>query len=141
MDCRAWFLASLASLQLAQAARAVSSDAGERLYNAYCSACHQASGDGVPGLFPPLKANGAVNKRDPTHHIQTVLFGEQGARVGGVQYPNPMPPFAAQLSDQEVANIVNYERVAWGNTGAPVAESQVAAVRAAPPSHQSIRPP
>jgi cytochrome c oxidase cbb3-type subunit II len=103
---------------------------GKALFRADCAACHQASGQGIPGAFPALKGNRAVNKPDPTHHIQAVLFGEQGIRVGGVRYLTPMPPFGARLSDREVAAIVNFERGAWGNHGRPVSASQVAAVRA-----------
>lgn len=92
---------------------------GKALFRADCAACHQESGEGIPGAFPALKGNRAVNKPDPAHHIQAVLFGEQGMRVGGVRYSTPMPPFGARLSDRDVAAIVNFERAAWGNHGRP----------------------
>lgn len=104
---------------------------GKALFLADCAACHQAGGQGIPGAFPALKGNRAVNKPDPTHHIRAVLFGEQGIRVGGVRYSTAMPPFGAWLSDRDVATIVNFERGAWGNHGRPVSVSRVAAVRAA----------
>jgi cytochrome c oxidase cbb3-type subunit II len=40
-----------------------------------------------------------------------------------------MPPFAATLSDAEIADIIDYERSSWGNHGNPVAAAQVAAER------------
>ncbi len=103
---------------------------GRALYTANCSACHQASGEGLPGAFPPLKGSGVVNKDDATKHIHVVLVGMQGARAGGVLYASAMPPFAAALSDADIADIVDYERSSWGNHGKLVTAAQVAAERA-----------
>ena len=103
---------------------------GKALYETDCAACHQENGEGIRGAFPALKASRAVNKPDPTHHIQAVLFGEQGMSVGGVRYLTRMPPFGARLRDPDVAAIVNFERGAWGNHGRPVTVSEVARVRA-----------
>jgi cytochrome c oxidase cbb3-type subunit II len=96
------------------------------LYLARCSACHQIGGEGLSGVFPPLKDSAVVNKDDATKHIHVVLYGMQGARVGGVTYANVMPPFAGALSDKEIAAIINYERRSWGNHGQPVTTAQVA---------------
>jgi cytochrome c oxidase cbb3-type subunit II len=103
---------------------------GRTLFTANCSACHQASGEGLPGAFPPLKGSGVVNKDDATKHIHVVLDGMQGARAGGVVYESVMPPFAAVLSDADIADIIDYERSSWGNHGKPVTAAQVAAERA-----------
>jgi cytochrome c oxidase cbb3-type subunit 2 len=102
------------------------------LYIANCSACHQTNGEGLPGVFPPLKGSGVVNKDDAVKHIQVVLNGMQGARAGGVVYAATMPPFAGTLSDAEIAGIIDYERSSWGNHGTPVTAAQVAAERARP---------
>jgi len=103
---------------------------GAALFMANCSACHQATGEGIPGAFPPLKGNAAVDNPDPTLHIHTVLQGAHGVTIGGVEYTSVMPPFAGQLSDEDIANIVNYERSSWGNHAKPVTSTQVAALRA-----------
>jgi cytochrome c oxidase cbb3-type subunit 2 len=103
---------------------------GQMLFTANCAACHQGTGEGLPGAFPPLKGNAAVNDADATTHIRVVLHGLQGANVGGVVYSSPMPPFAETLDDADIANIINYERSAWGNHGAPVTTQQVAGERA-----------
>jgi len=103
---------------------------GAALFTANCAACHQASGEGVPGAFPALKDDAVVNKDDATKHIQVVLQGLHDAKVSGVLYASVMPPFAATLSDAEIADIIDYERSAWGNHGKPVAAAQVAAQRA-----------
>jgi mono/diheme cytochrome c family protein len=103
--------------------------AGLDSYLANCSACHQTSGAGIPGVFPPLKGSGIVNKKDAAKHIQVILYGMKGARSGGVTYAAAMPPFAGALSDEEIADIVNYERGSWGNQGTPVTATQVAVER------------
>jgi mono/diheme cytochrome c family protein len=105
-------------------------DNGRALYIAHCAACHQATGEGLPGVFPPLKGSSVVNKDDATKHIQVVLGGMQGGRAGGVVYAAPMPPFAGTLNDAEIAGIINFERKSWGNHGTPVAAAQVGAERA-----------
>ena len=103
---------------------------GQQLFMANCSACHQVSGEGLPGVFPSLKGDAVVNNPDPTQQIHSVVFGLQGATIAGVQYASPMPPFGSALSDQEVADLIDYERSAWANHGKPVTAADVAAVRA-----------
>lgn len=103
---------------------------GKALFEANCAACHQASGEGVPGAFPPLKGNAAVDNDDPTLHLRTVLHGASGVVIGGVKYSSVMPPFDGQLSDDDIANIANYERSSWGNHAKPVTPAEVAALRA-----------
>ena len=102
---------------------------GDELYISHCSACHQTNGEGLPGVFPPLKGSGVVNKDDAAKHIDIVLFGIQGGRAGGVVYTAAMPPFAGTLSDADIADIIDYERNSWGNHGKPVTAAQVAAGR------------
>ena len=105
---------------------------GAALYAANCSACHQAGGGGLPGAFPSLKDDAVVNKDDATKHIDVVLNGLHDARVSGVVYSSVMPPFAATLSDAEIADLIDYERSSWGNHGKPIVAAQVAAERAKP---------
>lgn len=103
---------------------------GKALFEANCAACHQASGEGVPGAFPPLKGNAAVASDDPGLHLRTVLHGASGVTIDGVKYASTMPPFAGQLSDADIADIANYERSSWGNHARPVTPAEVAALRA-----------
>ena len=123
-------LRSSASAQTppAQTSPTSAANRGKDLYISRCSACHQVNGEGLPDVFPPLKGSGVVNK-DDAKHIHVVLYGMQGGRAGGVVYAAAMPPFAATLSDAEIADIIDYERSSWGNHGKPVAAAQVAAER------------
>ena len=103
---------------------------GSALFTANCAACHQANGEGLPGAFPPLKGNAAVNDADPGVHIRAVIHGLQGTVIGGVTYSSPMPAFGATLGDADIADIINHERSSWGNHGPLVTDAQVAAERA-----------
>ena len=102
---------------------------GQQLFAANCAACHQTSGEGLPGAFPPLKGDTVVGNSDATEHIRVVLFGLQGKTINSVKYGSGMPPWA-QLSDQDIAAVIDYERGAWDNHGKPITASDVAAVRA-----------
>ncbi|MDZ7692015.1 MAG: cytochrome c [Balneolaceae bacterium] len=103
---------------------------GATLYRTSCASCHQGNGEGVTGAFPPLSEDPVVTAEDPTRHIETVLFGMQGKAIDGVEYSAAMPPFSEQLSDEEVAAIVNHERTSWGNDAPTVTDEQVQKVRA-----------
>ncbi|HEY3520347.1 MAG TPA: multicopper oxidase domain-containing protein [Rhodanobacteraceae bacterium] len=107
---------------------------GDSLYAANCSACHQATGTGLPGAFPPLKADPVVLNPDPSKQISTILHGLHGENVGGAVYQTPMPPFAGTLSDTDIADIVNHERSSWGNQGKPITADQVKAARSKGPA-------
>jgi len=106
---------------------------GAALYASTCSACHQATGTGLPGAFPPLKDDPVVLNPDPTEQIETILNGAHGRSIGGTTYPSAMPPFGAALNDADVADIINHERTSWGNQGKPVTADQVKAERSKKP--------
>lgn len=103
---------------------------GQQLFSANCSVCHQATGEGLPGAFPPLRGDAVVTDANSAKHIHTVLFGLEGATVGGVKYESAMPPFSTVLNDADIATIINYERSSWGNHGKFVTAQDVAAERA-----------
>jgi mono/diheme cytochrome c family protein len=91
---------------------------GANLYAANCSACHAATGAGVPGAFPPLAGDPVVNAANPKQQIVTILRGLRGVSIKGTAYASQMPPFA-QLSDNDIAAIIDHERTSWGNA-API---------------------
>ena len=102
---------------------------GAQIYGNHCASCHQLSGDGLPGVFPPLRGNPAVLADNPAEHIDAVLHGVSGKTIDGISYPAPMPPFGAHLTDREIAAVVNHERTEWGNGARTVSVDDVAARR------------
>nr|HMN22972.1 c-type cytochrome [Ignavibacteriaceae bacterium] len=105
-------------------------DAGAQLYNTNCASCHQQNGEGITKTFPPLKNSTAVNSDNPDTHIRTVLFGSKGKAIDGIVYPAEMPPQKDNLTDEEIASIINYERSSWGNNGKKVTVDEVKKIRA-----------
>lgn len=104
---------------------------GASVYDNNCVSCHQATGQGLPGVFPPLAGNPVVTDASPVTHIEVVLNGLQGKAIGGVNYATPMPPWADQLSDAQIAAVVNHERSSWGNHAPKVTAKDVARLRTA----------
>lgn len=102
---------------------------GGALYANLCAACHQSEGQGLPGVFPPLAHDPVVTDIDPSEHIRTVLHGKHGSTIAGVTYASAMPAFAGQLSDEEVAAVINHERTSFGNAAPTVTAEQVGALR------------
>ncbi len=107
-----------------QSASGAPSADGKALFNTDCAICHQTTGLGVKGAFPPLKGSSVVNDDDASLHIKIILEGYNSRPQYSV-----MPPFKDRLSDDEIAAIVNYERTSWGNTGKEVTVEEVSKVR------------
>ena len=102
----------------------------ENKYATVCAACHQATGLGVEGAFPPLAGSEWVTGR-PDVPIAIVLHGLQGPiTVKGKAYNSAMMAWANVLSDEDIAATLTYARSQWGNRAAPVTVAQVRAVRA-----------
>jgi mono/diheme cytochrome c family protein len=102
---------------------------GKQVYENKCAACHQLTGLGLPGVFPPLKDSAVVTAADPTEHIRTVLRGLSGKTINGVAYAAAMPAFADQLTDEELAAVLTHERTSWGHQAKPVKPDDVVARR------------
>jgi len=87
---------------------------GKAVFAAQCAACHQATGKGLPGVFPPLDGSEWV-QGDTRILANILLHGINGEiSVAGVTYSGAMPAFQ-QLSDAELAAVASYIRSAWSN--------------------------
>ncbi|MEH6560894.1 MAG: cytochrome c [Marinobacter sp.] len=99
---------------------------GKALFSAHCSSCHQATGQGIPGAFPPLTGSKWL-QADPNIPIAIVHDGLQGEiEVAGNTFQGMMPPLGGQLSDAEIAAVLTYARSEWGNTASEVSPEAVA---------------
>lgn len=100
---------------------------GKQIYETSCFACHQTTGQGLPGAFPPLAKSDFLNK-DKNRAISTVIHGLSGKiTVNGKEFDSVMP--AQVLSDEETANVLNYVYSAWGNSKKVVTPEEVKKVR------------
>ncbi len=86
-------------------------------YLSFCASCHGVQGRGVQGMIPALAGNGAVTTQGPQDMIRVVLGGLEAAH--GLA---PMPALGTAMSDQQVADAINYARTAWGNAAPGNAE-------------------
>ncbi len=101
---------------------------GKRIYN-NCVSCHQGSGEGVAGQYPPLNQSEWV-LGDDRILSRILLAGLNGPiEVRGQNYNAQMPAWK-QLSDRDIAAVLTYIRSAWDNKAPPVSEQTLASVRA-----------
>lgn len=105
---------------------------GKTVYDARCSTCHGAQGEGKPPNWPPLAGNQSIEMESAVNPIRMVLNGGYPPSTAGNPKPYGMPPFAGLLSDDEVAAVVTYIRTAWGNRGTAVSARDANRLRLAP---------
>ena len=111
---------------------------GHEIYfrEAHCATCHQANGQGLPNIFPPLAGSNWLDGNDE-RLIKITLHGLNGPiKVNGKDFgPDkgtpPMTRFNELLNDDEVAAVLTYVRNSWGNKGEVMKPEKVAEVRKA----------
>lgn len=110
---------------------------GKRQYELVCAACHQLTGLGIEGIYPPLAGSEWVTG-SPDRVIRVLLHGLKGPiTVHGKQYgAAAMPAFGRvpgggyNWNDDRIAAVLTYIRQSWGNAAEPITPEQVAAVAA-----------
>jgi mono/diheme cytochrome c family protein len=105
---------------------------GGAIYRAQCADCHGADGHGKPPAYPPLAQNHSIEMESAVNAIRMVLNGGYPPETTGNTRPYGMPPFAQVMSDDDIAAVVTYIRVSWGNRGQPVTPGEVNPLRQAP---------
>jgi len=114
----------------AQVAELSPADRGKKIFSANCATCHQASGLGVAGQYPPLVGSEYVT--GGTRRLGMILLkGLEGpVTVKGAQFGSAvMQPWEKTLTDAKIADVLTYIRQEWGNTAGPVAPEGIAALR------------
>ena len=119
--------AAVAFIQPANMAKSIAN--GKIVYSNNCMNCHMEDGKGLAGAFPPI-AKSDYLKRPSKDLIAVILKGQSGEiKVNGVVY-NGMMPAQDYLSDEEIADVLNYINNSWGNKNLkPILPSQVKLLR------------
>ena len=106
---------------------------GKRVFTQNCIVCHQATGLGLPGQFPPLAGSEWVQSQDwhgDNHLVKILLKGLQGpVQVKGATFNNAMPTWS-MLTDEQIAAVLTYIRSEWGNTASSISADYVQEIRA-----------
>ena len=99
---------------------------GQDVYSTNCFTCHQENGQGLEGTFPPLaKADFLTKDKDGKKAIGVVLNGQNGEiTVNGKKYNVEMPS-QNYLTDEQIADVLNYARNTWGNKGKLITPAMV----------------
>jgi mono/diheme cytochrome c family protein len=88
---------------------------GAQIFTSRCASCHQATGAGLPGVFPPLANSEWVNA-EPKTIARILLLGVNGKiTVAGNTFNGSMPAFGTTLSDAEIAAVASHVRSSFGN--------------------------
>ena len=112
----------------AQDQDAGSASLGERLFDSYCSACHQYDDQGM-GEAPPLENSPWVV--GPSERLVRILLHGISGRIeiGGRVYDREMPGFGRILSDRDAAALATYTRRRFGAHEPSVTPAEVKRIR------------
>ena len=110
---------------------------GAAVFTAHCAACHQANAGGTPGLAPALAGTLGARAAKPAgreYLMQVLLSGLNGPISSQGQQFNGFMPAFAQLSDAELAAVLNhvlgeFNRDTLAPGFQPLSEAELAAAR------------
>jgi len=112
-----------------QSGTAKSIERGKEVYASYCQNCHMEDGNGTPDVFPPVAKTDYV-KRPAKELIKIILEGQSGEIVVNKKTYNGMMPAQSYLTDEQIADVLNYVRNSWGNKiPGTITPAQVKALR------------
>lgn len=107
---------------------------GKRIFSQNCAVCHQTSGEGVAGQYPPLVGSEWVLSEGEwhgdNHLVRVVLNGLHGpVQVKGQNFNNNMVPWRDVLSDDKISAVLTYIRAEWGNSAPAIPAEYVGRIR------------
>lgn len=105
---------------------------GRKIYADRCARCHGEEGEGRFPAGPPLAGDRMVTMPQAADAIRILLFGGYPPGTRGNPRPFGMPPFYPSLSDDDLADVLTYIRMSWGNAGSPVFAGEIAESRGSP---------
>ncbi len=99
---------------------------GQKVYNEYCKTCHQANGQGLGTVYPPLAKSDYLKNTPMATIIKEVVNGKSGkVKVNGKEYNGVMAPLPKKYTDEDIAGVITYVYNSWGNSGPVVKPADV----------------
>jgi mono/diheme cytochrome c family protein len=103
---------------------------GKQAYQT-CVACHQANGQGLPGVYPPLATSEWVTGSEE-RLIRVLIHGLAGPiQVKDNTYNGAMPAFGKipgggyNWNNERIAHVLSYIRHEWGNNASFITKEKV----------------
>lgn len=103
---------------------------GHQQYLNVCSGCHGVEGEGKPHIAVAMQGNTVLRQGDSRNLVKAILEGIREQQFTGFERMQPMPGFANKLTDEQVTDMVNYLRQAWGGLPGDLSVQQLAELKA-----------
>jgi mono/diheme cytochrome c family protein len=97
---------------------------GEQVYLANCLSCHMYNGEGLAGTYPPLTNTRYIADSVP-RSINIILHGQKGEVIVNDVIYNTEMPAQDYLTDEQIADVLNYVMNSWGSKGPVITPGQV----------------
>ncbi|WP_207937789.1 cytochrome c [Pseudomonas sp. 51_B] len=102
---------------------------GRQQYLNVCAGCHGVEGEGKPHIAVAMQGNTVLRQSDSRNLVKAILDGIAEQQFTGFERMQPMPGFADKLDDQQVTDMVNYLRQAWGGLPGDLSLQQLAELK------------
>ncbi|MNT04750.1 Alcohol dehydrogenase cytochrome c subunit precursor [compost metagenome] len=103
---------------------------GRQQYFNVCAGCHGIEGEGKPHIAVAMQGNTVLRQADSRNLAKVILDGIGEQQFTGFERMQPMPGFAEKLSDEQVVDLINYLREAWGGLPGDLGVQQLAQLKA-----------
>lgn len=103
---------------------------GRQQYLNVCAGCHGNDGEGKPHIAVAMQGNTTLRLADSRNLAKVIVEGIREQQFTGFERMQPMPGFADKLNDQQLADLINYLRQAWGGLPGDMGVQQVAQLKA-----------
>lgn len=99
---------------------------GQQVYTEYCKTCHQANGQGLGAVYPPLAKSDYLKNTPMPQIIKEIVNGKSGKiKVNGKEYNGVMAPLPKKYTDEDIASVITYVYNSFGNSGPTVTVADV----------------
>lgn len=102
---------------------------GYALYNSYCAGCHGQEGQGKPNVTPSMYTNATLDQKTATNTLAVLLRGIPAQSYSQTERFAPMPSYAGDLDEQQLADLVNFLRQTWAHQPSALTADDIKALK------------